>query len=130
MVEKAMVWLAAFKDAKPVYLCRDDGWEVEVLVYQYVEEPPPIDMVLHCPACHMQHIDKPDTEEEYNKQLFESPWWELGGDKPERWTNPPHRTHLCRKQDGGCGNLWRPAHVATNGVPHLRPIPYTLQDKV
>jgi hypothetical protein len=28
------------------------------------------------------------------------------------WDNPPHRSHLCH----GCGHVWRPADVPTNGV--------------
>jgi hypothetical protein len=51
-----------------------------------------IDMVLHCPACGLQHIDAPEPE--------------------NNWINPPHRSHLCH----GCGHKWRPADVATNGV--------------
>lgn len=50
----------------------------------------PIGMVLHCPACGLQHIDAPT----------------------ETWNNPPHRSHLC----GGCGHIWRPADVPTTGV--------------
>src|ERR1700733_1732586 len=61
-------------------------------------EPSPIDMVLHCPACGLKHVDAPE-----------------GG-----WTNPPHRSHLCRVQDGGCGHIWRPADVPTNGVAAVR----------
>lgn len=71
----------------------------------------PIDMVLHCPACHTQHVDRPITDHEYTAQLYES-GWELSGDKPERWTNPPHKSHLCHN----CGYIWRPADVPTNGV--------------
>lgn len=42
---------------------------------------------------------------------------EGGGDLPrEPWLNPPHRSHYCRPEDGGCGHIWRPADVATNGV--------------
>ena len=36
----------------------------------------PIDMVLHCPACGLQHIDGPD-------------------ERTPGWTNAPHRSHLC-----------------------------------
>lgn len=55
----------------------------------------PIDMVLHCPNCGMQHVDKPD---------------------PERgWMNPPHKSHLCLQ----CNAIWRVAPVPTNGVPSL-----------
>ena len=54
----------------------------------------PIDMILQCPACGLQHIDAPS----------------------EGWDNPPHRSHLCH----GCGSIWRPADVATNGVEHIK----------
>jgi hypothetical protein len=53
----------------------------------------PVDMVLHCPNCHLQHVDALD-------------------DRTPDWTNPPHRSHLCH----GCGHIWRPADVPTNGV--------------
>lgn len=57
---------------------------------------PPIDMLLYCPNCGAQHVDKPE---------------------PDRgWDNRPHRSHLCRH----CGLVWRPADVATNGVPAIR----------
>jgi hypothetical protein len=78
--------------------------------------PQPVDMVLFCPKCGMQHIDTPMTDAQYTERLHESSWWELGGDKPERWTNPPHRSHLCH----GCGHIWRPADVATNGVAAVK----------
>lgn len=69
----------------------------------------PIDMVLHCPACGMQHIDEPeDGVGEFA----------VGADGAyrTRWTNPPHRSHLCR----GCGHIWRPADVPTNGVAAVK----------
>jgi hypothetical protein len=56
----------------------------------------PINMVLHCPACGVQHIDAPELTD---------------GTQPT-WGNPPHRSHLCNR----CGHIWRPADVATNGV--------------
>jgi hypothetical protein len=63
-----------------------------------------IDMVLFCPKCGMQHIDRSDVDK-----------------VPVRlqglaWDNPPHRSHLCR----GCGHIWRPADVPTNGVEAVR----------
>jgi hypothetical protein len=76
----------------------------------------PIDMVLHCPACGLQHVDAPMTDSQYTERLHESSWWECGGDKPGRWTNPPHRSHLCH----GCGHIWRPADVPTNGVQAVK----------
>jgi hypothetical protein len=57
----------------------------------------PIQMILHCPACGVQHIDAPD-------------------ERTEAWGNPPHRSHLCH----GCGHIWRPADVATEGVAAIQ----------
>lgn len=60
-----------------------------------ISEPAPgvVNMILHCPKCGLQHVDAPDGE----------------------WTNPPHRSHLCH----GCGCIWRPADVPTNGVKQI-----------
>lgn len=65
-------------------------------------QPEPIDMVLHCPACGMQHIDAP-SDDAYDGN-------------PPTWNNPPHRSHLCH----GCGHVWRPADVPTNGVAAVK----------
>lgn len=65
----------------------------------------PIDMVLHCPACGMQHIDAPDKAQ---AKRGEYGW--------EEWDNPPHRSHLCHH----CGHIWRPADVPTNGVAAVK----------
>jgi hypothetical protein len=65
-------------------------------------EQVPIDMVLHCPKCHTQHIDAP--EEHWNREFLYS------------WENPPHRSHLCHH----CGHIWRPADVPTNGVAAVK----------
>lgn len=62
--------------------------------------PTPIPMVLHCPACGLQHIDKPQTHQPE------------GVDVALVWTNPPHRSHQCQ----GCAFEWRPADVPTVGV--------------
>lgn len=65
-------------------------------------EQAPIDMVLHCPKCGKQHIDEP--EEHWDRRFLYS------------WGNPPHRSHLCH----GCGHIWRPADVPTNGVEAVK----------
>lgn len=65
----------------------------------------PIDMVLFCPKCGAQHIDAPDSIEESTRKVFTN-------DASLPWANPPHRSHLCH----GCGHIWRPADVPTNGV--------------
>lgn len=54
-----------------------------------------IDMILPCPACGLLHVDAPEPE--------------------NGWTNPPHKSHLCH----GCGAVWRPADVPTNGVASI-----------
>ena len=59
----------------------------------------PIDMILHCPACGVQHVD---TAEHW------------GG------TVEIHRSHLCVPAAGGCGYIWRPSDVPTNGVQSIK----------
>jgi hypothetical protein len=56
----------------------------------------PIDMILPCPKCGMLHVDAPEPE--------------------NGWTNPPHKSHLCH----GCGTIFRPADIATNGVAAIK----------
>lgn len=82
------------------------------------EETPslsPIPMILHCPRCHVQHIDAPD----------ENVKWCVGctpdncsgcNEGEGKWTNPPHRSHLC----ASCGFIWRPADVPTEGVASIK----------
>ena len=76
-----------------------------------------IDMVLHCPKCGLQHIDK-DNYEELRIEAAELGVDREGDRELERWieerewTNPPHRSHLC----ASCKHIWRPADVCTNGV--------------
>lgn len=63
-------------------------------------------MVLHCPGCHLQHIDWPEPAVEHDHGAVEFPAWD----------NPPHRSHLCH----GCAHVWRPADVPTNGVQAVK----------
>lgn len=53
-----------------------------------------VDMILHCPVCHMQHIDEVDEV------------------RNPGWLNPAHISHTCL----GCGTVWRPCDRPTNGV--------------
>jgi hypothetical protein len=55
----------------------------------------PIPMILICPRCFIQHVDR------------------------EEWATKPYRTHLCEH----CGHKWRPANVPTVGVASLPPLP-------
>ena len=54
---------------------------------------PPIAMLLWCPKCHVQHVDRGE------------------------WATPAkaHRKHLCE----ACGHVWKPAAAATVGVEKL-----------
>lgn len=91
----------------------------------------PLNIVIHCPNCGMQHIDKPEPdicvcghsssfhldEQEDISIRCEHGVLEEDIDCPCRgftvaWGNPPHKTHLCH----GCGTKWRPADAPTNGV--------------
>ena len=84
----------------------------------------PIDMVLHCPNCGLQHIDKADEPRRlpngnvaHGCELCDGEdECTCPGSRPRWWTNPPHRSHLCR----GCGHIWRPADVPTNGVAAVK----------
>jgi hypothetical protein len=51
----------------------------------------------------LQHIDAPVSEQDGEGR-------EIG------WSNPPHRSHLCQ----GCGHIWRPADVPTEGVAAIK----------
>lgn len=51
----------------------------------------PIPMLLRCPACNWQHVDRGE------------------------WATRPHRTHQCKV----CRHEWRPANVCTVGVLEL-----------
>jgi hypothetical protein len=68
---------------------------MDALAKSEVGTPRPIDMILFCPKCGVQHIDGPEGE---------------------HGTNPPHRSHLCHY----CKHVWRPADVPTNGVKEIR----------
>lgn len=57
---------------------------------------PVLDILLWCPACNAQHVDKPDADQT----------------RTNAWKNPPHCSHLC--QD--CGHIWWPSDYYTNGV--------------
>lgn len=66
-------------------------------------QPKPLDMLLFCPKCGVQHVDGvEDHEVDHGSHV------EVMAD----WMNPPHRSHLCH----ACGTIWRPADVPTNGV--------------
>lgn len=59
----------------------------------FLHTPEPIPMLLFCPQCALQHVDR----------------------KTETWDNPPHRSHKCHF----CGCIWRPSDFATTGIGKL-----------
>jgi predicted RNA-binding Zn-ribbon protein involved in translation (DUF1610 family) len=76
-----------------------------------IDRQRPIDMILHCPNCGLQHIDAP--EDERDEPIHEGD--QVTDTVVVGWDNPPHRSHLCH----GCGHIWRPADVPTNGVEYI-----------
>ncbi|MGS1028796.1 hypothetical protein [Burkholderia glumae] len=71
-----------------------------------VAEAEPIPILLFCPRCGTQHIDRPESHAEADASIG------LQIKEVVTWTNPPHRSHMCH----ACGCIWRPADVATVGV--------------
>lgn len=55
----------------------------------------PVRMILHCPKCITQHVDKDEGNIDWTKRL--------------------HRKHLCHN----CGHIWKVANVYTVGVKDL-----------
>lgn len=109
-------------DPGPDFACAD----LEAAVEAHASAPllaelpvKPIDMVLHCPACGMQHIDAPKPCDMGMGCEQAGVCYASAVGQPERctaWDNPPHRSHLCH----GCGHIWRPADVPTNGVQAVK----------
>lgn len=70
----------------------------------------PIDMILFCPMCGVQHVDAP---EHHDVVVGEED--RIAVDTMTGLDNPPHKSHLCHE----CGCIWRPADVCTNGVASI-----------
>lgn len=96
-------------------------------------------MIIFCPDCHRQHIDRPDPEAVELADLQDEYHLNSLGDRPQSmaadrlrrmmeleaadlWTNPVHKSHTCRTEDGGCGLIFRIADVPTNGVEQIKTI--------
>lgn len=93
----------------------------------------PIDMVLFCPDCGKQHVDKIEPEvcqdcghrsgDHFNAGERNVCGGGAPGDENDckctgftAWLNPPHKSHRCHF----CNHVWRPADVATNGVAEIK----------
>lgn len=85
----------------------------------------PVDMLLFCPKCFEQHVDKaePDvcqdcghTQDEHGfKSGCGTHLMNCQCEGFAAWLNPPHKSHRCTE----CNHVWRPADVPTNGVQKL-----------
>lgn len=111
---------AMVADADTAFLCTDhhehvaSAYRAALAAAPEVVMPLPIDMVLHCPKCHLQHLDAPEPD-----QFRHQPGEDLLSGTLHHslgWDNPPHKSHLCH----GCGYIWRPADVPTNGVAAVK----------
>jgi hypothetical protein len=89
----------AFLDANNWWQDDDTFHKIVRATLAHFSPTRPIDMILFCPACGLQHVDEPD-------------------ERTVGWENPPHRSHLCH----GCGHIWRPADVPTNGVKAIKTV--------
>jgi hypothetical protein len=108
------------------------GWNA---ANQHAQKQEPIDVVLFCPRCKTQHIDKAEPDvcmlcgEDFQmhdhdragalstcrREVIEgSDFREIF--KP--WVNPPHKSHRC----SNCNIVWRPADVPTNGVEKAKTV--------
>lgn len=112
-----------------------------LMAYSYFENDlvrnavEPIDMILHCPNCHEQHIDAPEPDicvcghqqgHHHTDRYGAACWTRVNYGKGGRhcrcdgfkiaWDNPPHKSHLCHN----CKTVWRPSDFATNGVAEIK----------
>jgi hypothetical protein len=93
-----------------------------------VRKREPIDVVLFCPSCKFQHIDKaePDVCETCGHPEVAHARGDLKCWIGQRcsctgftaWLNPPHKSHRCLN----CNIVWRPADVPTNGVAKAKTV--------
>ncbi len=91
-----------FSDAAKI---ASENMETEIAALK-AEAARPVDMLLFCPKCNLQHID--GLVEEVHDD----------GSTTVLWDNPPHRSHLCLR----CGAVWRPSDRTTNGVAEIKTI--------
>lgn len=123
-------WLTDLKGKENTFESRDmarinnlTAYDIETL-RSFFEQP--IDMLIFCPNCGKQHIDRPDPI--CGTKVFENTCRRhkhhtgpcSTADEKAAWTNPDHKSHTCRTDDGGCGIVFRVADVPTNGVKQIQ----------
>lgn len=77
----------------------------------------PIPMILFCPNCGLQHVDREEPHKSHCAISIHNTIGDGAGVHCtcDRWTNPSHMIHLCAK----CKHVWRPADVPTTGVVEI-----------
>jgi hypothetical protein len=93
----------------------------------------PVDMILFCPKCRLQHVDKADPDKcqdcghavtdhyaddrapEQTGICMANPVCACKKFNP--WLNPVHKKHRC--QNPACNEVFKPANIPTNGVEEL-----------
>lgn len=86
--------------------------------------PEPLDVVLFCPRCKFQHVDKaePDTCQTcgYSEATHKTDDFKQNAQCVRflPWLNPSHKSHRCLN----CNIVWRPADVPTNGVEEAKTV--------
>jgi hypothetical protein len=116
-------WIMPEPDGRGFYPIKPDIFADR---YEPADAPErPIDMIIFCPNCHKQHIDRAD--EVCGSKVFDHTCRRRKhhtgpcstADEKAAWTNPVHKSHTCRKDGGGCGTIFRVADVPTNGVKNI-----------
>jgi hypothetical protein len=104
-------------------LAYDAGWQLATDYSQPDGETnEPLDVILFCPECQLQHIDKAEPDVCENCGHLERNH-DFGGNfhgcchcvKFTAWLNPSHKKHRC----ASCNHVWKAANVPTNGVSAL-----------
>ncbi len=88
---------------------------IKTVAKMRVKVTEPIPMILYCPNCFRQHIDKPEPCYHCGNPDRDGCGLMDAGYRCIKWDNPPHRSHLCAH----CGHIWRPADVCTTGVERI-----------
>lgn len=97
------------------------GWAARCLRFslERLLSPRPIPMVLHCPDCGVQHVDRSEPCSMGVGCEESGVCYASAHGRPDecmRWDNPPHKSHKCLS----CGTIWRPADVPTEGVASIQ----------
>jgi len=103
----------------------DDGLYVQADAEIFILDS--LNQLVFCPACHKQHVDKPEPCrmcDGTGKRSYSMPGIFINGAECSscngtgQWTNPPHKSHTCHY----CGKVFRLADFPTNGVAVIQTV--------